>query len=229
MLGLKGIKLMTGGEAATGSLRRGSQIGAAVRVKGNGMKSLTSKLLVVVAAGMMSVSATSVFGQGQIINLDEMGNGYITPVLPFPYTISEEPLSHIATLRYDLPFAGVAGDVLLQESVGGPLSDIVRFDGQFHVYFFSDGSEGITSLADVPVLPSPITPNLTFLEQGQEGGLQYIYYTPAAGEPGYKNLAPGTTYYIVSDIPEPSATMMLGCMGGGLLLLLALRRQAKRT
>jgi hypothetical protein len=201
-----------------------------VRVKGNRMKTLTSKLFVVVAAGILAVSATSVFGQvGQIITLDEKGNGFITASQPFAYTNAVEPISGIATLRYDLPFKGTAGDVLLQESASGPLSDILRFDGVAHVYFFSDGSDGIESLADVALLPSPITPNRSFLEEGMEGGLQYIYYTPVAGEPGFKDVAPGTTYYIISDIPEPSVTMMLGCMGGGLLLLQTMRRQAKRN
>jgi hypothetical protein len=199
-------------------------------MKGNRMKSLTSKFLVVIAAGVFAVSATSVFGQvGQLINLDEMGNGFITPDQPFAHANVQEPLSAIATLRYDLPFVGIAGDVLLQESPGGPISDILRFDGASHVYFFSDGSDGIDSLADVAQLPNPITPNRTFLEQGQEGGLQYVFYTPlSASDPGFKSAAPGTTYYVISDVPEPSVTMMLGCMGGGLLLLQTMRRQAKR-
>ncbi len=192
------------------------------------MKTLKSGFWVVAAAGIISVSAISVFGQGQIINLDEMGHGYITPSLPFTYSIVMEPISGITTLRYDLPFAGTAGDVLLQETVGGPLSDVLRFDGAFHAYFFSDGSDGIDSLADVALLPAPITPNLTFLEQGPEGGLQYVLYTPNVGDPGYKAASPGTTYYIVSDIPEPTATVLLGCLGGGLLLIQTLRRPAKR-
>ena len=76
------------------------------------------------------------------------------------------------------------------------------------------------------LLPNPITPNLTFLEQGQEGGFQYILYTPEVGDPGF---TPATTYYLVSEVPEPSVTMMLGCMGGGLLLLQTLRRRTKRN
>lgn len=195
------------------------------------MKSLTSKLLVVVASVVFAVSATSVFGQlGQLITLDEQGHGYITPSQQFTWTIAPEPISGIATLQYTLPFAGTAGDVLLQEFAGGPLSDIVRFDGQFHAYFFSDSSDGFDSLADVTQLPSPITPQKgPFLEQGQEGGFQDFLYTPNPGDPGFKPDAPGSTYDIISDIPEPNATLMLGCMGGGLLLLQALRRQAKRN
>jgi len=191
------------------------------------MKSVKTRLFGVVAAGVLVVSTTSLFGQvNQLVTLDEMGNGYITPQLPFAWAIELEPNSGLSTLRYDLPFAGVAGDVLLQELAGGPLSDILRFDGQYHVYFFSDSSDGPPdSPADVPTLPEPIAPSVSLLEQGPEGGLQYVYYTPAAGGPGY---TPLTSYYIISDVPEPTVTMMLGCMGGGLLLLRALRGKGKR-
>ncbi len=198
-----------------------------IKMRAKLMKSLTSKLLVVIAAGVFAGSATSVFSQvNQVVTLDELGHGYLTPSLLFPYTTATEPLSQIATLRYDLPFAGTPGDVLLQESPGGPISDILRFDGNSHVYFFSDGSDGIDSLADVSLLPSPITPNLSFVEQGSEGGFQNYIYTPGGvGDPGFN---PFTSYNLISEVPEPSPTLLLGCMGGGLLLLQTLRRQAKR-
>jgi len=192
------------------------------------MKAAKNNLKVKIFVGVIAASAMSALGQiGQVINLDEWGHGYITSSQPFPTNMAVEPISGIATLQYTLPFAGTAGDVVLQETVGGPISDVLRFDGQSHVYFFSDSSDGFDAPADVAQMPSLLlTPNVTFLEQGQEGGLQYIMYTPNLGDPGFKAAAPGTSYYIISDVPEPSVTMLLGCLGGGLLFLKTLRRHA---
>jgi hypothetical protein len=179
--------------------------------------------LTLVIAGLLS--ATSGYGQlSQIIYLDENGNGYITPSQPFPYTIGLEPISGKSTLEYTLPFAGVPGDVWLQEAPGGPMSDDLRFDGNSHVFFFSDNSDGVDSLADVG-LPMLMTNNVAgpFLETGVEGGFQNYIYTPTANQPGYKAAGP-VAYNIVSDVPEPG-TLLFGALGSGLLLLLKSRRQ----
>ena len=205
-----------------------SQIGVNEKQqKGNRMNVVKNSLRMAACVGILAASAFSVFGQvGQIITLDEMGGGFITPQQPFTFTVGAvEPNSGLATLRYDLPFAGVAGDVVLQESVGGPYSDVLRFDGQFHVYFFSDKGDGSDSYADQSGLPpNLITPNVgPFLEQGVEGGLQYLYYMPNAGDPGFKAAAPGTIYYIISDVPEPGTVTLAGL--GALLLAMRFRRQ----
>ena len=193
------------------------------------MNAVKRNLRVAVFMGVVAASATAALGQvGQMITLDESGNGYITPSQPFAFTSATEPISGITTLRYTLPFAGNAGDVVLLETPAGAISDVLRFDGQSHVYFFSDNSDGVDSLADVGLPSTLITPNVTLLEQGPEGGFQYVLYTPGASDPGFKAASPGTTYEIISDVPEPSVTMMLGCLGGGLLLVRSWRHQAKR-
>ena len=183
---------------------------------------------IVACTGILAASATLVFGQvGQIIYIDENGSAYITPSEPFAFTLAQEPNSGSITLQYTLPFQGVAGDVLLTEPGGSQISDVLRFDGNSHVYFFSDVEGGDTDLADVGLPSVFITPNVTIAELGPEGGYQYAYYIPTSTQPGYKSAAPGTVYEIVSDIPEPSV-MMLASLGGGLLLLLNSRRRAKR-
>jgi hypothetical protein len=189
----------------------------------------TFKTLIGIAAsiGVLTVSSTSVFGLGAILTMDEAGNAYFTPSQPFAHTIGTDPNSGISTLEYFLPFAGVAGDVLLQDPTG-QISDVLRFDGNSDVYFFSLVEPGQNQLADVGLPSVFLTPNVTVPELGTEGVFTYAYYTPTVGQPGYKSAAPGMEYYIISDVPEP-CTMLLGGLGGGLLLFLRSRRQATRN
>jgi hypothetical protein len=172
------------------------------------------------------VTASAQIGGGQIIYMYENGTAYITPSSPFPYNPSAlEPNSGMSTLEYTLPFAGVAGDVLLQDAAGGPLSDVLRFDGNFHVFFFSDQDDPIPSLADVG-LPAQLLANTAgpFVEQALGGGQMGVFYTPTANQPGFKAAAPGTMYEIVSDVPEPCLTA-LGGLSGVLLILKTLKRR----
>ena len=177
--------------------------------------------------GILAVSATSVFGLGAILTMDESGNAYFTVGQPFPYSTGTDPSSGISTLEYTLPFAGVAGDVLLTDPAGN-LSDVLRFDGNSHVYFFSEVEPGQAQLADVGLPTVFLTPNVTVGESGTEGIFTYAYYTPGATDPGYKPAAPGMQYYIISDVPEPGSMLLAG-LGGGLLLFLKSRRQARRN
>jgi hypothetical protein len=186
----------------------------------------TNKTIFGIAASViLATSATSVSGQiYQVINLDENGDGYITPSEPFPYTVATEPISGIATLEYTLPFAGVAGDLLLEQPDSSQISDVLRFDGESDVYFFADVYSGPSQLADVGLPPSYISPNVTVIGTAIAGGYSYTYI-PTSSEPGYKVAGP-VAYQIITEVPEPSAMMMGGL--GGLLLLLNSRRQAKR-
>lgn len=193
------------------------------------MKTFKKTFGIGACVGILATSLTSVFGQiGQVIYMDEDGNAFITASQPFPYAVATEPDSGISTLEYTLPFAGVAGDVLLTDPGGSRISDVLRFDGNSHVYFFSEVEPGQTQLADVGLPSTLITPNVTIAESGTEGVSTYAYYTPTSAQPGYKSAAPGTTYYIVSDVPEPSV-MMFGSLGGGVLWFLRFRSQVKRN
>jgi len=181
------------------------------------MKALRRALGIAVGTWLLAGTFTSVHGQ-QILRLDEFGNGYITPSLPFAYSMAVEPISGLSTLRYTLPFNGVAGDVRLQ-STGGALSDLLRFDGAGHVWFFSDITDGGTiSLADVAIFPTPGTPSATLLEQ-QNGETLYI---PNGLDPGYKATGP-VAYRFITEVPEPAAIALIG-LGAGLLCFRRSRR-----
>lgn len=190
------------------------------------MKTFKTLLGIAASIGVLTVSSTSVFGQAQIIYMGENGSAYITPSLPFAYTVATEPVSGKATLEYTLPFAGVAGDLLLTEPNSSQISDVLRFDGNSHVYFFSDLDAGQNQLADVGLPSVYISPNVTIAETGTEGVATSALYIPSAGQPGYKAAGP-VAYQIISDVPEPG-TAVLGGLCSGLLLVLNSRRQAKR-
>lgn len=187
------------------------------------MKTFKKTLGIAACIGMLATSATSVFGApGAIFTLDEMGNGYSTSGAPLSFTLALDPLSGISTLQYTLPFAGLIGDVLLTDPSNSQLSDVLRFDGNFHVFFFSEAGEG--QLADVG-LPTTFQANtFTVAETGTEGVSTHASYVPTANQPGYNPSVPGLGYNIISDVPEPSA-IILGSLGGGLLLVLRSRRQ----
>jgi hypothetical protein len=191
------------------------------------------KLLAVFASAL---SSTAVFGQ--LIQVDEFGKGTFflpgaTNSLP-PAVIAVEPFSGIATLRYTLPFNGTPGDVAMFETGPGPvtngISDLIRFDGQGHLYFFSDRE------ANDPTPPDPADvgippiltqfPHVSIQEFGVEGQNGASYF-PIAGGPGFEPAFPGLQYSFISDVPEPSA-LALSTTGGIFLLLLRARRITKR-
>lgn len=190
------------------------------------MKTFKKTFGIAVCIGVLAGSSASVMAQGAILTIDEAGDAYFTPSQMFPHTMATDPSSGITTLQYTLPFAGVAGDLLLDDPGSSQVSDVLRFDGNYHVYFFSEVEPGQSQLADVGLPSTYLTPNVTVSESGTEGVFTYAYYTPTAGEPGFKPAAPTMEYYIVSDVPEPSV-MMLGSFGGALLVYLRSKRQAK--
>jgi len=199
--------------------------------KGKIMKQF-SKVLATI--GFTSVlSTTAVFGQ--LLQVDEFGRGTFfqpgagTNALP-PAVIAVEPFSGIATLRYTLPFAGTAGDVvMLEPPLTNSITDLIRFDGQGHLYFFSDkevSDQPPLDPADVGI-PSILTqfPFVFIQEIGAEGQNGAAYFP--VGGPGFEPAFPGLQYSFVSDVPEPSA-LALSTMGGIFLLLLRARRIRKR-
>lgn len=176
-----------------------------------------------------------------LVRVDENGNGSIqlsdgaVPLIALPgfgggvtYLVSRGPT----------PFS--PGTVLLTESPGGAISDILQFDvlsedpsGVFDllltVYSDSSDLDPAPSLADVATFPPIVGPNpvLTLAEIALSGGDFGISYIPGAGDPGSGFSADGTTlsYRFVSDMPEPAG---LGLLGLGLVGLGWLRRRSDR-
>jgi len=167
-------------------------------------KILTAIILTSVTA---SITAST---QGAAITVDETGKGsiYGTPLLS---SLQVEPLSGMTTLTYQLPFPGVPGDVQLIE-VNKPqpdISDVIRFDGNFHMFFFSDQDGPPVDPADVG-LPPPLAGWLTVVvpETGPEGN-NGAYYNAGFFNPG-GNTA-GADYLFISDaaMPEPASLLIL--------------------
>jgi hypothetical protein len=172
---------------------------------------------------LLASGANSVFGFDAIFTIDNIGNAYFTSSLLSPHTQATDPASGLTTLQYTLPFAGTAGDVLFRESATGSATDLLRFDGNSHVYFFS--TDGIGTPAYVPVLPAAISPSQgPFTLQLSGGQLGYQYYSPTSGQPGYN---PGTIFSVIVSVPEPG-TLAFGALGG-VMLLLKSRRESKRA
>jgi hypothetical protein len=165
-----------------------------------------------------------------IFTIDEYGNGTgeqngVIWTLVSGMQFDPGPGDHSPALFYDLggPTSFVAGDLVLQEVVGGPASDIIRFNpsgaGGFDypagIYFYSDIGDGADAPADRP-FPAALYTNVVYmLEVGPEGN-NGVVYIPTAGQPGY--FAIDTMQYnITSDsIPEPGT---LGLLAAGLGLI----------
>ena len=192
------------------------------------MKQLITTLAIFTIISTLAVPA---FCQnGPLLTLDELGNMTINGAPQPPGTIAQDPFSGIFTLSYQLPFIGIRGDVLLSEPnpVPPPLSDVLRFDGNFHVFFFSERETSDTSPfdpADVNQFPGPFPgPSVNLVETGPEGN-NGAFYIPGNGPGGDPS---NPTYHFISDVPEPGAGLLLS-LGGGLLWILKNRRQEKHN
>ena len=174
------------------------------------------------------LSGSSAISQVQV-QVDEFGVGTIKggPFGPNPVPIGSalmpDPTGGVPAwnvLVYNLPFAGVAGDVLMHDfTLADPFLDVIRFDGQGHLIFYSDNVDGFEAPADTPSPPNPLLANQAhILEQGPEGGFQFGVYTPDVNQPGWDPQAP--QYMFISDyaVPEPgSAAVMLAGLGAWLI------------
>jgi hypothetical protein len=186
---------------------------------------------VMLAVGLTAaLAATTAFSQA-LISVDEFGGGTIGVSTLTWQTNIVEPFSGMATLSYNLPFLGNRGDVVIMDTYGA-ISDIIRFDGNSHLFFFSDvgPSDPPISLADVGVpAPNPGAPALLFGEVTLPSGAEGLFgYTPSIGgnDPG------GTTapvsYDFYSEVPEPSSFALVVC-GLGAWGLTRCRRKLSRV
>jgi hypothetical protein len=193
------------------------------------MKRKTVLLCTAVLAGC-ALATTPLLAQHFAV--DEYGNMTINGARGPQGVVAVEPISGLATLRYPLPgYPGILGDVVMFEPPNfTQISDIVRFPGNGFMYFFSavDAVEppepGVLADGVLPAeLPNPN--HVEILENGPEGANGLLMWSPQnAGAGGAPSLP---TYDFISDgvVPEPSS-IVLGALGAGSLLLLALRRRS---
>ncbi len=169
------------------------------------------------AALLFSVSAPA----ATIITVDENGHG-----LPFHLGPDPGPGGLPSTLIYTLPFTGTGGDVEVLGAQTGIPTDVLRFNGDGTLIFYSQGTAANTpDLADEPRPPFPV-PNTVTITESPNG---VSSYTPIAGEPGYDGTALPMYNFITTTaaaIPEPSS-VALSLVGGVGLLAAALRRRRK--
>ena len=179
--------------------------------------------------GFISVTtAVSAYAQSSIA-IDEFGDGIIDSVagqFNLGYNLAPDPTGGLKgwnVLIYNLPYAGVQGDVLIfnSEERGNPLDDVIRFTGNSQAIFYADSIQGYTDLADTPGPPQPLNPNQVSEEIPFD---DIVGYAPGPGEPGYDASNSGYDFYIdISAVPEPGTNALIG-IGAGLLGLRPLSR-----
>jgi hypothetical protein len=188
------------------------------------------------------LAASALLGQGNnpLITIFENGTGTIqfpgNPASPFPGVLAADPgpggLASALTFNLGGPPSLVAGDLLLQESLGGMvvLSDVVRFNPAgtspgypASVVFYSDTDDLPLLLADKGLPTANYANTVSPLEGPLVNGWNGFVYTPTSSQPGFVS-GFGVTYTIVSDVPEPASTSLLAIAAG---MLFAGRRWLK--
>lgn len=193
----------------------------------------TLRMIALLLCGFAAVAAPSAVN-AQIsvvtITVDENGHGTINGFLglhTLPFTLQADPgpggLAAALTYGLENPPGLTAGDVLLQEVVGGPISDLIRFNPTEPcssttgcLVFYSDNGDGADALADTGLPGALYTNTVTLLEVGPEGN-NGATYTPVAGQPGFvTGAAVPVTYVLRSDVPAVPAPASLALLGIGL-------------
>jgi hypothetical protein len=182
------------------------------------MRVIQSILVILVFGSVISgtVANAVLLPVTSIITIDERGVGTYPDGTPIPWRIGLDPgpggLPNALIYLPQLSF--VEGDVLLKESPDGDVSDVIRFnpDGQIVFYSDSEPGEDDQDLADTGFPTANYTNLISVFELGTEGN-SWADYKPDPGMPGYSPNLPDLMYHIVSDIPEPS-TFVLVCLAG---------------
>ncbi|MDQ2777306.1 MAG: PEP-CTERM sorting domain-containing protein, partial [Acidobacteriota bacterium] len=124
-------------------------------------------------------------------------------------------------LTYTLPFAGVAGNVLLFEPETGIPGDVLQYTGNGTLIFYSTAvPKSFAGRFSPSIFPFPVHNSVSLNETllGLDNG---ALYTPTAGQPGFDASVP--TYLLISDVstaavPEPTSVGLL-FLGGAVLLI----------
>ena len=133
-------------------------------------------------------------------------------------------------LTYTLPYQGTAGDVLMHESLqpGSPVLDVLRFDGQGHLIFYSDNLDGFDAPADTPGMPDPLLTNTFDIIELGDPTYAYGNYIPTAGQPGWDVSGPSYTFISEGVVPEPQVSALM-VTGLGIIGWARTRRRRHRS
>ena len=181
--------------------------------------------LLTCAAFLPLLVVGNAFAQVGSFAFDEFGNGAFGPGVLAP---DPGPGGLPSVMTYHLPFAGVPGDVLLHDAdvAGNPFLDVLRFNGNGTLLFYSDNVDGADSPADTPSPPSALYPNQVNLQEVGPEGNNGVFYTPGPNDPGFDPSQP--TYHFISDgvVPEPGVATLLIC-GASLLAITRRKRDGR--
>jgi len=192
------------------------------------MKNELTRSAVVGSCLMLLVSVVPV--TAATITIDENGNGFIDSTrLSFVLANDPGPGGLPSVLTYSLPFAGVQGDIQMSSSSEG-LNDVLRFNGNGTVIFYSDNVPGADAIGDTPAPPASFYTNLAAVTEVGPEGNNFALYTPLAGQPGYDPQF-NPTYRFISDgtasaVPEPGSLLLLA---SGLAAAALARRTRSET
>jgi hypothetical protein len=172
--------------------------------------------------GLFVTFALVIPASAAVLTFDEFRNGAFGPGVIAP---DPGPGGFGAVMTYNLPFAGVPGDVLLRDAdEGGVVLDIVRFNGNGTLLFYSDDTDGFDSPADTSSPPTALYPNEVLIPEVGNELNNGAFYTPGPNDPGFDPSFP--TYRLISDgsgppVPEPVSASLLavGAAVGGLVVI----------
>ena len=197
---------------------------------------LGAALLGLLAFGASKASAQNVIN----ITVDENGHGMLvnpvsgTFVLPSSMAADPGPGGLASALTYNLlgPPGLVTGDVVLLEPGSTDLSEVLRFNSNGTLVFYSDNADGVDALADTG-LPNAFNTNVVRISEVGAEGSNGAFYTPTANQPGFvAGSAFPVSYHFISDstvVPEPGSLAVLAGLSvtGSLFAVSRLKRRRK--
>jgi len=192
----------------------------------NRLLTLLLALAVVCCLSSPAVAGVSPFllANGNIgITVDEnchgIVNGFLGPqAMPCTFAPDPGPGGLANVMTYDMlnPPGLVPGDVLMVErSVGDPFQgavlDVIRFNPNGTLLFYSDNLDGFDSGADTFGPPGVFYQNNVSIDEVGTEGYNWGHYIPLPGQPGFVAGASAPVEYLFySDTPEPGTLLMLG-------------------
>ena len=195
---------------------------------------------ILAAMACLLLAVSSARGQGFTLQVSENANSVLNLLNGAPHPgfllLDPGPGGLPNALTFTTPAGLVVGDLLLHEP-GGAESDLIRWNANGTLVFYSDNSDAdIDPITGLPVhddadlgLPGAAYPNgISAIETGlfgadySEFGTNGLVYVPLPGQPGFNPNSGGSqpTYIFISDVPEPGTLTLVGLSLAGALAVI---------